>query len=179
MDPVRDSGVLNNSLKSRMPVPQDISWLGSVVLPWPSTRRWNLGGLTPTPESMSDLLWGGVAHAQVLEIVDSSHPCCLFQLCDLDLYNGTAHMDLLVHPDGGSEIARELAVIVARSFGLFPLRKIYVRVAAGTAGFIEGLLPKAILEARLILAVRSPSGLFEDELIFCIEGPRSEMDVVS
>jgi hypothetical protein len=108
--------------------PRDLEWVVEVVDGWACTQRWDLRGQTPPPAFLELLLWQQVLHQRVVRF--SGGPIGLLQLVDVDLRNQVAHLELLIDGDRFAEAEPLLVQFVARCFGEFPLRKLYIAAAS-------------------------------------------------
>jgi hypothetical protein len=136
----------------RMVTPQDLSWLGEAIYQWPSTYRWSTRGLTLSPDTLSRLLWDGVAVQYV--ITDERRIAVgLLQIHQLDLQSSFAHLSILAAPQrstGEDPFAPLAHRFITQIFRDFPLRKLYVEVLEDEIpGTVARLGWSATEEARL------------------------------
>jgi hypothetical protein len=135
---------------TRAPGDGDCSWLVDAARQWFGTARWK-GGASCSDAVARHLLWHGV-ELQEVAVDAGGRPIGLVQLSAVDLRNGHASLDLLIHCHDRARPSAELlaASMVTRAFLALPLRKVYLAVFADAIACDLPFEVGATLEGRLV-----------------------------
>lgn len=107
----------------------DAEWIELAIETWAVSLRWDLGGEAVSPLAMQELLWGDVVRQNA--VWQQQRPIALLQLCQVDLTNGLASLDVLIDPTQEAHLASHVDQFLGDAFGAFPLRRIMIQVGTG------------------------------------------------
>lgn len=149
----------------------DLDWIADACLVSARTRKWELGGRTPTPDLLRHLVWERVLVQGVVE--EGGRPMALLQVHDSDLQNGHAKVGILVTPEatdsGKHAIRAALDGLLRDACRDFPFRKFYLEVDGRRSEEVEALSPVTlVLEGSLIAHERVDRTNYSDLLIYSV-----------
>lgn len=151
----------------------DALWLSSSGRAWAKSERWEALTHRPVPEEVQRLLWESVSLQKVLSARSSegSRPVGITQLTRMDLSIGVAHLDMMFDPAAHAEVRGAVDRFLALARERFPLRKVYIEVAADTID--AGHLPSAVRRCG-VLADHRPrgSGRYVDVFLYELGGEK-------